>query len=242
MQQYFIEDQVPKTLHLDGGEIHHHLRRVMRAKVNDELIVCQSGAACFLMRIQTMTDSHATLERVHAITTPTHPLFITLFQGLIKRTPFEISLQKAAELGVARFVPLKSARSIIKIDDAALSKKTARYQTIAKEASEQSHRGDVMRVDTPIDITSIDVDAFDYVIVPYEGASGSAFKSLLKQFKPGTSVAVVIGPEGGFTPGEIDTLCARGAHVVSLGSRILRSESAALFTLSAINYETELDT
>ena len=241
MQQYFINAPVPESLRLKDDAIHHHLRRVMRARVNDELIVCQPDETCFLMRIQTINDDHVVLERIHVINNATHPLSITLFQGLIKRTAFEISLQKAAELGAARFVPLKSARSIIKIDDNAVNKKTARYQTIAKEASEQSHRQDVMRVDVPTDVRDIDLKPFDVVIVPYEAAfSQMRLSSVFADIKEGMSIAVVIGPEGGFSSDEIEHLKARGARVVSLGRRILRSETAALFTISAINYETEL--
>ena len=241
MQQYFINAPVPESLRLKDDAIHHHLRRVMRARVNDELIVCQPDEKCFLMRIQTINDDHVVLERIHVINNATHPLSITLFQGLIKRTAFEISLQKAAELGVKRFVPLKSARSIIKIDDNAVNKKTARYQTIAKEASEQSHRQDMMHVNVPADLREIDLKAFDVVIVPYEAASSQMrLSSALSEIKSGMSIAVVIGPEGGFSSEEIEHLKTRGALVVSLGRRILRSETAALFIMSAINYETEL--
>ncbi|MFP4078938.1 MAG: RsmE family RNA methyltransferase, partial [Candidatus Izemoplasmataceae bacterium] len=161
--------------------------------------------------------------------------------ALIRRSPFELALQKAVELGIDGFIPLETARSVVKVGSNDGAKKQARYEKIAMEAAEQSRRSDVPTIHGVTALLDLDLSEYDAVYVPYENETVVPAKEAFKTLRKGMRILIVIGPEGGFTDKEIDHLLALGATSLSLGPRILRTETAVFYTLSAINYETETE-
>ncbi|MGM0436561.1 MAG: RsmE family RNA methyltransferase [Bacillota bacterium] len=239
MQQYFIDAPISETITLNDREILHHMTRVMRMKESDTIALCGQSGACFKMDIVALNNKFVTLRRLKRLKDIKHAIDITLAQALIRKTPFELTLQKAVELGVEGFIPIETKRTVVKITQKDEDKKHARFEKIAREASEQSRRSTVPSVQRSIHINDINVESYTHVFVPYENEDTLSAKDAFKAIEPGDSVLIVIGPEGGFTDGEIDTLRNKGARVISLGPRILRSETASLYALSALSYELE---
>ncbi len=239
MQQYFIDKKITETLSIEDREILHHVNRVMRMQKGDSIALCGSVGQCFKMAIMSLDSNIITLKRLERLKDIRHAVFITLAQALIRKTPFELTLQKAVELGVEGFIPLETRRTVVKLNNKDEAKKLARFEKIAREASEQSRRSTVPKIHKSVNVKDIDVTPYTHVFVPYENEDTLSAKDAFKVIKPGDSVLIVIGPEGGFTDTEISTLRARGARVISLGPRILRSETASLYTLSALSYELE---
>jgi len=240
MQRYFIKTPI-KALHtIEDSEIIHHVSRVLRSEVGDVFVLCDLNSQCFEVKIQTITDKKITVERQYEIKPQRHPINITLAQALIRKERFETVLQKATELGVETFIPLKCRRSVVKLTQENTDKKLKRFAKIAQEAAEQSRREHLMSVMAPRTIDTLDFSAYDHVIVAYEGELSTQTKHVLKSFNHGQNILILIGPEGGFSPEEITSLKDKGAKSISLGPRILRSETAAIYVLSAISYEIEM--
>ena len=169
------------------------------------------------------------------------PIDITLFQGLPKSDKLELIIQKTIELGVNKIVPVQMARSIVKIDNKK-DNKTPRYNAIAESAAKQSKRNSIPEVTPPLTFTqSLPLTAdLDLLLVPYESHDGmESTKTALKEIKSGMKVGVFIGPEGGFDQKEIDALTERGGKIISLGKRILRTETASICTLSLLMLHAE---
>jgi len=169
---------------------------------------------------------------------------ITLFQSLLARDKFEWVLQKGTEVGVTRFVPVRTQRSIVRgkrIEE----KKIARWRRILTEAAEQSHRGRIPQLDREIDFAEAAsrLGRFDCTVIAVPSDNGASLKDALgSRVERPSSVALLIGPEGGFTETEIALACERGAVKVSLGPRILRTETAAVVASALILYELDNDT
>ena len=240
MQQYFIDKKITETLTIKDREILHHMNRVMRMQKGDQVALCGREGHCFKMKIVSMDTKTVALRRLERLKDIRHAIDITLAQALIRKTPFELTLQKAVELGVEGFIPLETKRTVVKITQKDEAKKLARFEKIAREASEQSRRSTVPSIQKSINVKDINVDAYTHVFVPYENEDTLSAKDAFKVIEPGQSVLIVIGPEGGFTDSEIGSLRTKGARVISLGPRILRSETASLYTLSALSYEMEI--
>jgi 16S rRNA (uracil1498-N3)-methyltransferase len=174
------------------------------------------------------------------------PIQVAIASGLPKGDKLELIIQKATELGAHKFVPFNAARSIVKWDDKKGDKKLERWKKIAKEAAEQSHRSIVPTITKPFSFESLIQDSknFDYKIVAYEeeakAGEKSHFASLLSKMETGQSLLVVFGPEGGLTEKEVQKLMDNGFLACGLGPRILRTETAPFYVLSAISYHFEL--
>ncbi|MFW6285065.1 MAG: RsmE family RNA methyltransferase [Bacillota bacterium] len=241
MQQYFIRDSVPKKITVYERETVHHITRVMRMEEGDIVALCGSDSKCFAAQILDHGANYVMFERLYALKAVTHPLSITLALSMIRKSPFELALQKAVELGIEGFIPLATARSVVKVKPGEAAKKKARYEKIAMEASEQSRRNTVPTIQDVTTLTALDLSEYDAVYVPYENEDVVPAKEAFKTLKRGMKVLIVIGPEGGFSDEEIEHLLSLGATSLSLGPRILRSETAVFYTLSAINYEMETE-
>lgn len=155
----------------------------------------------------------------------------------------ELIIQKAVELGVSRIVPVSTKRSIVKLDDKKAGAKISRWQGIAEAAAKQSKRdvipviGDVMTLKEALK----EAAAFEVSMMPYENAEGMAFtRKLLEQIVPGQRIAIFIGPEGGFDESEVEAALAQGTQPVTLGRRILRTETAGLAMISMLVYVLEV--
>ncbi|MFW6285095.1 MAG: RsmE family RNA methyltransferase [Bacillota bacterium] len=241
MQQYFIRESVPEKITVKDEETVHHITRVMRMDAGDIVALCGSDSKCYAAQILDHGANYVMLERLYPLKDVTHPLSITLALALIRKSPFELALQKAVELGIEGFIPLMTARSVVKVKPGEQAKKKERYEKIAMEAAEQSRRSTVPSIQEATAIKALDLSEYDAVYVPYENESVVPAKKAFKSLKRGMKVLIVIGPEGGFNDEEIEHLVSLGATSLSLGPRILRSETAVFYTLSAINYEMETE-
>ncbi|TFD92337.1 16S rRNA (uracil(1498)-N(3))-methyltransferase [Jeotgalibacillus sp. R-1-5s-1] len=248
MQRYFTDILCPedKRFTLSGDDA-RHMTRVMRMKAGDSFIAVFKDQTAYRSVI---TDSGET--DVEAIAeekldqTPELPIHVTIAQGLPKGDKLELVIQKATELGFSRMIPFKADRSIVKWDDKKGQKKTDRWQKIAREAAEQSHRTVIPDIATPVSFHDL-VESFsnyDAVITAYEEQAKSGeksnFSSVLSRLPEGSKLLVIVGPEGGLSEKEIDILEQHQAVSCGFGPRILRTETAPLYALAAISYHYEL--
>jgi len=231
MQRYFINtDSIQKEKIAINDSDFHHIKNVMRMKPGDEIIVTTFSGKSYKAVINEYTKSSVICKRVEELSISDNTLNVSLAQALIKRDNFELILQKATELGVKEIIPMTSSRTIIKIDD--LEKKQTRYNAIVKEASEQSERVNVPVIRTITALESLPFAEYDCVMIAYERHDHQDLKSRIEAIKPSQKVLIVVGPEGGFTENEIGFLKEKGT-LVSLGNTILRSETAAIYFISA---------
>lgn len=243
MQRYFVETFDVNGFIMPSDDL-HHIKKVMRNKNGDKIICIDSNEQVYLCEIENIeTGTIKVIENLHE----NHELGVkvNLIYSLPKGDKFEFVLQKACELGVDCIIPLLSKRSIIKTDVQKLSKKYDRYHKILKEAAEQSYRNKIPEIKPLIKLSEVKNYLSDYNLVAYEESAKNnemcELKKTLSMLKKGQSITIIVGCEGGFDQEEIDELEKIGVKACSLGKRILRSETAPLYMLSAISYAVELE-
>ena len=221
------------TVLIDGQDA-VHLQKSLRLRVGDAVLLCDGRSTEYDTVIAAFDGEGAHLRVTAVRPSEAEPsLKLTLYQGLPKSDKLEWIIQKSVELGVTEIVPVEMSRSIAKVGDKA-DKKSARWQTIANEAASQSGRGILPTVHTPVKFRDILPRLSGTpAIVCYEGG-GEPFTTLIAPDQ--TELALIIGPEGGIAPEEIDALFAVGVQAATLGKRILRCETAPLCALSAVMY------
>ncbi len=246
MQRYFIENLENQCEVTISGDDFHHMTRVMRMNSGDTFYgVIDKKTA--IVKIESILDKALTGRIIDWVEeTKELPIQVTLVNGLPKGDKLEWIIQKGTELGANTFIPFNATRSIVKWDSKKAGKKTERLRKIAKEAAEQSHRTEIPDVHDPVDIRKLlDLaESFDYKLVAYEEdakqGETSQLAKTLQGIAPGQSLIIVFGPEGGLDSAEVDQLIENGFQTCSLGPRILRTETAPLYALSAISYQLEL--
>ena len=231
-------------IHIIGEDV-NHIKNVLRYRVGDELDVCDELQKRFFTKIESMSNDEIILDIIDiSFDTTESSVKIALYQGLPKSDKMDFIVQKCTELGVSRFVPILTDRVIVKIDDKNGSKKVERWGRIAEEAAKQSGRQVVPIVENINKLENIveNLSKYDIVIVPYECEKDDTLKSIIQKHTGMVkSIAVVIGPEGGFSEKDIDILeKSCDIEKVSLGKRILRTETAGMATVSMLLYEYEL--
>ncbi len=238
-------DVQDELLTITGPEV-NHIRNVMRLKPGEEISVSIGGDGkeyrygiesytedSVLCRLRFVKDKEVEL-----------PVKVLLFQGLPKADKMDLIVQKAVELGAAEIIPVSMERCVVKLDAGKAAKKTARWQTIAESAASQSRRSIIPRVLAPMSMK----EAIEYAkeqtevrVIPYElQEDDGSVKQYLESLKEGQSVSIFIGPEGGFAPGEVELAKEAGIRPISLGRRILRTETAGLAILSWLIYILEI--
>lgn len=222
----------------------NHIKNVLRMTVGEQFLVSCEGVSdlCCLESIESDTVVAKIIEPNYQNTSL--PINIHLFQGLPKSDKLELIIQKAVELGVTTVTPVSMKRSIVKIDDKKKKSKQERWQAIAEAAAKQSKRTAVPEVCDILSYKEFITKAkeLDLLLVPYECAEGmSATKTALSEIKNGMNVGIIIGPEGGFEPKEIEDALEIGGKVISLGSRILRTETAAITTIAMCMLYSEME-
>jgi 16S rRNA (uracil1498-N3)-methyltransferase len=245
MYSFFVEaDQITKTEICILGKDVNHIKNVLRMKIGEELNI-NNGIDTF--------DYHCEISELGEDVVRCHILYIaendvelsakvTLFQGLPKSDKMELIIQKCVELGAYEFVPVATKRAVVKLDDKKAKNKVKRWNAIAEAAAKQSKRKIVPEVTMPCSFGEAMNKAkdFDKILIPYENAKGmSETKTVIEGIKPGETVAIFIGPEGGFSEVEIEKAMEHGAIPITLGKRILRTETAGFTTLSWIMYQLE---
>ena len=237
MYNFFTENQkFNGKFNITGGD-YNHIKNVLRMKIGEQFLVSQGGTShlCELERFESDSVVAKILEENYQDTSL--PIEIHLFQGLPKADKLELIIQKTVELGVNKIIPVEMKRSIVKLDDKKKDGKTARWQAIAESASKQSKRTSIPTVETAITYSKALELAkdLDILIVPYESKNGMQdTTSALKEIQAGMKIGVLIGPEGGFDDKEIEKAKELGAKIISLGKRILRTETASITAVAML--------
>jgi len=226
MQRYFLE-QLNSII---VGQDAHHIKKVMRMHVGDELIVCHQGQ-CFLASIQEL-EPEVTYVISHELKKP-KTLSITLIQGQPKHPKSETVIKYATIFGASEIIFTTMQRSISKIDSD--SNKLKRLQTIAKEASELAHRFDIPTIKTEKTILNIDFSLYDLILLADESEKAMTLEKALPNDFQNLKIAVIIGPEGGISESERKALLSKHVKPISLGYHILPTEVASLYVLSYLS-------
>jgi 16S rRNA (uracil1498-N3)-methyltransferase len=245
MFNFFVESSsiLGDTVTITGDNF-NHLKKVLRMKVGDEFLISHNGKSslCELFEFTQSTAIAKIIEEDYQNTEL--PVKFYLFQGLPKSDKFELIIQKAVELGVYEIIPVEMDRCVVKLDGKKKDSKVERWQAIAESAAKQSKRTLIPKVNSVLNFRQAIEKAktLDLFAAPYENALGmTATKDFLSKIKSGNSVGVIIGPEGGFADNEIAQVLDAGGASVSLGARILRTETAAITTLSLLMLHTEMN-
>ena len=236
MQRYFATLIDSEHVKLEP-EDEHHLLRVMRMRQGDEIEVVANGVL-YLCNIG--STNPLTIYAVHEIETDVElNVDVTLLFALTKGDRTDLVVQKATELGVKKVALIQSERTVVRYEEKDIAKKCARYQKIMKEASEQSHRLVVPKMMGIFNLKKLPKEVFsDLNYVGYE-KDASDVSGMFANFDKKKSITILIGPEGGFSENEIESLTKQGFIRTSLGKRILRAETAAIYALSVIGYLLE---
>ena len=227
------------------GEDYNHIHNVLRMKTGEEVLVTDQGEKEYLCEIEDYdADTQEVLLRVVDVFGNNRelPAKIVLFQGYPKGDKMEQIVQKAVELGVAEIVPVMMKRCVVKLDEKKAAKKIERLNGVALSAAKQSKRGRIPEVKPAMNMEQAIQYArsLDSIIVPYESAEGMEYsKKVIDEITDGRSIGILIGPEGGFEPSEIGKIEAVGGKVISLGHRILRTETAGMVVLSLLMFGLE---
>lgn len=238
MRRFFCDDIMGDTASLAGDDA-HHVARVLRMRPGDRLALCDGRGTEYETEIVTVTPERVVCRLGAARASEAEsPCRATLYQCLPKAGKFETIVQKCTELGVFAVVPTSSSRCVAE-PGREFERKLERYRRVALEAAKQSRRAMVPEVFPPTALDRIDPAAFDLFLVAYEEEQGRSLKQALREAKRLDTVGLCVGPEGGFEQGEVDALVARGAVAVSLGRRILRTETAGMAMLAQLFYEAE---
>ncbi len=240
-------DELAGRAEINGEDV-GHIRNALRMREGERLLLSlgdPSKAVDYLAEITDLSGESVGLRILgKKISRQELPSRIILFQGLPKGEKFESILQKAVELGASEIVPVQTARTIVRLDEKKAGKKTVRWNAIALAAAKQSRRGMIPKVTEPVSFSSaLELSrSLDHLLIAYEKAEGmEKTRALFRAIFPGDSVGVFIGPEGGFEDWEVEAAKKAGAQVISLGARILRTETAGPAVLSALMLMLEPD-
>lgn len=247
MARFFVSPgQIgPASVSIFDGDV-NHIRKVLRMKEGDELTVSDGDGTDYFCRIRSISEEVVVCDIVDSWTSYVElPVKLYLFQGLPKADKMELIIQKAVELGAYEIVPVAMSRSIVKLDEKKAGKKTARWQGISESGAKQSGRAIIPEVKSPMSYKNAleYAKTLDAIIVPYEKADGiEVSRELISKLCSDEnikSIGIFIGPEGGFAEMEIEQALEAGATPITLGRRILRTETAGLAVLSILMYQLE---
>lgn len=248
MYRFFVkaEQLNDEKIALDGDD-YNHIRNVLRMKQGEEVLLCDGGDKEYLCSI---IGYDVELEQVFLKITDVFgnarelSAKITLFQGYPKGDKMETIIQKAVELGVYEVVPVMMKRCVVKLDNQKAHKKVERLNAISLSAAKQSKRGIIPTVTDVMTVTQACDYAkdMDMIILPYENAAGMEYaKQVIADASNYEHIGIFIGPEGGFESSEVAAIEAIGGKTISLGHRILRTETAGMTILSLLMFQLERD-
>lgn len=243
MYQFFVSDEQIEDgkILITGGDV-NHISRALRMKPGEKVRVSSASGRAFFCHVEKLGEREVTVCVDEEDTQGTElSNRIYLFQGLPKGDKMEMVIQKAVELGACEIVPVAMKNCVVRLDAKRAEGKARRWQAIAESAAKQSRRSIIPRVQMPLPWSEAKAlaESMDVCLVPYEHERGmEATREVLRSIGPGQSVAVMIGPEGGFAEEEISGLSEK-MHRISLGRRILRTETAGMAALAMLAYELE---
>lgn len=252
MPRFFVsKEQICDDTIIILGDDAHHIARSLRMAVGEHITVCDMQTSEYECELVAFDEDRVVTARILSQRTLSaeSPLHITLYQALPKGDKLDTIIQKAVECGVSRVVPFESENCIVRVKQDAESRKTERRNRIAVEAAKQCGRGILPTVEPTLSFNAMLQQALssELVLFCYEGEGASSLREVLMQYHSAAvpsddrkTVAVVIGSEGGFAPKEAEQARTTACKIVNLGPRILRTETASAFVLSALAYEFEL--
>lgn len=243
MPRFFIENQIDPSeeqLVLQGAD-YHHIRDVLRLTTGDQITVCDGARNDLICRIERFDADSIKLSIQSRQENQSEPPYqVTLYQGLAKGDKMDIIIQKAVELGVSRLVPVSCRRSVVRLDDRDADRKQQRWQRIAVEAAKQCGRGQIPEIGKPLPFLAAAAAASeaDIRLIPWEGERDRDLRTELEMRSEivDPQISILIGPEGGFDADEVDAALKLGIRPVTLGRRILRTETAGTAVLAMLIY------
>ncbi len=227
MHSFYIESPVENIALLPADEA-KHAAKVLRLRAGDE--VCAMDGAGRRWRGELVEADGLAVRLLEELPSNEAPARITVYEGLPKADKLDFIAQKLTELGAARLMPVKMERCVVKLDAKDGVKRRERLLKIAREAAKQCGRGLPMDVTEPLDWREAlsQMARHDALLIPWEDARGARMRDVHAQLPDARDIGVVIGPEGGMSPSEVDAMRAVGGRTVTLGPRILRTETAAV--------------
>lgn len=231
-----------KEIMLTGTDV-NHIRNVLRMRTGEEILVSNGQGSDYHCRLESIEETTVTASIMWRLDGNAElPISITLFQGLPKGDKLEFIIQKCVELGAVRIVPVSTRRTIVKLDAKKEQAKRKRWMGISESAAKQSGRGIVPEVTKVMDFSEAlrEAESMDVCLIPYELAEGIEHtREVCASIKPSQSVGIFIGPEGGFEEEEVSRAIEAGAIPLTLGKRILRTETAGMALISVLAYLLE---
>ncbi|MFC2582594.1 MAG: 16S rRNA (uracil(1498)-N(3))-methyltransferase [Lachnoanaerobaculum saburreum] len=243
MYHFFVEEEQVngENAYISGSDV-NHIVNVLRMKIGEELLISVKGDWDYLCKIEEIENDRVNLKLLESMEQRELPIKLTLLQGIPKSDKLEMIIQKATELGVSNIIPVKTNRVVVKIDEKKTQAKVNRWNAIAQSAAKQSKRSIIPKVLNPqtLDNALEIVKDYGVKLLPYENADGiKKTKDILNSLDSKNNIAVFIGPEGGFEEAEVKKSTDSGFEVITLGKRILRTETAGLALLSNIMIRLE---
>ena len=248
MPKFFVTSNEIENdkIKIKGTDV-NHIKNVLRAKIEEKIDICNTDEMKdYECKIEELTNDCVTCKIISEKQNASESnVEITIFQGLPKADKMELIIQKSVELGVNKIVPVDMKRCVVKLKDKDQIKKVERWQKISEVASKQCGRGIIPKIGQVMKIKEIlnSIEEYDAVLVAYEKEENNYLKIELDKLKnvekDKKKIAIVIGPEGGLEEGEVKQLQENGAKVITLGKRILRTETVALNMISILMYELE---
>lgn len=243
MQRFFVKDsQINAQTNIIEiiGEDVNHIKNVLRCKVGEQIEICNKESKCtYLCEISNIKENIEAKIIKKLNNDKETDLYINIIQGLPKSDKMELIIEKGTELGVKEFTPLILKRCVTKINQKDEGKKIQRWQKLAEVAAKQCRRDIIPKVNNIYSINTISnlLNDYDFVLLAYENEKENKLKEEISKIKnKSAKIAIIIGPEGGFEKEEVDILKEKGAKVISLGNRILRTETVAIVMSSIIMY------
>lgn len=247
MPRFFVKDEQIKEnkIKIEGTDV-NHIKNVLRAKIGEEIQIC-NNAKDYNCIIEQIEQDQIVCQIKEIIENQTEAkIQVTIFQGLPKSDKMELIIQKSVELGAYDITPVEMKRCVVKLNEKDKVKKIERWQKISEVAAKQCERGIVPKINKITNIKNICnlCNNYDIVLVAYENEKNNKLKTELRKIKDNKineniKIAIIIGPEGGLEEKDVKDLEQAGAKIVTLGNRILRTETVALNVLSNIMYEWE---
>ena len=244
MHRFFVEpEQVGQDMVTITGNDVNHMKNVLRMKQGDKIGISDGTGMEYTCEVESL-DQWAVTARILETQDSRRELAsrITLFQGLPKSDKMELIIQKAVELGVYEVIPVATRNTVVRLDKKKEESKRKRWQAIAESAAKQSKRMLIPNVHEVLTFKEAlkYAESMDVRLIPYELAKGmQETKEILADIQPGQSIGIFIGPEGGFEEKEVETAISEGAKPITLGKRILRTETAGLAILSVLMFQLE---
>lgn len=241
MPKFFVSrDKITDTQIIIDTEDAKHIKKVLRINIGEDIVICDGRGIDYTARVTELNEKSVVCNIIDKIKCDTEPeIFVTLYQGLPKASKMDYIIQKNTELGISAITPVAMTRCVVKLENkAAEQKKTDRWQKISEEAAKQSGRGIIPEISMPMSLDEMieTTETDDLVFAPYECECDTHMRDVIANAPNAKKISFIIGPEGGFAPSEIEKLKNAGVKTVTLGKRILRTETAGEAVLSMLMY------